>query len=428
MRRGAAAAITRRHVVGERRERGRRQGDVELVGHADAGDRLGHAPRGSATGGPARRRRRRPPTGSGASTLAEGVGRLAAARPLDQEGHAAVGRRAGDGSAEGCSTTSAMPSPRTASTASRPATPARSAATSAIASSTVGTRGQHDDAVGRSGHEAQARRRHDAERALAADQQPGEVVAGVVLHQPVEVAHHGAVAQHRLDAEHLGAHGAVAQHADAAGVGGHHAADRRAVPRGEVDAERPAGGVGVGVQRGEGRRRRRRSPARRGRRRARSRSSRRSDSTTAPSPRRRARRRRRARCCRPAARWPRRAGAPRHDGGHLVDVEPGRTTAAARRGSGRSSRPRSRARTSASVRTWSAPTMAASAASSAVGGEGTSQYGHGQLELVVGDRERRDQAQHVLARVRTSARARRRRSTPAARRPPSPPTPARRRS
>src|SRR5262245_25620636 len=49
---------------------------------------------------------------------------------------------------------------------------------------------------------------------------------------------------------------------------------------------------------------------------------------------------------------------------------------------------------SASTSTWSSPTIAAS---SGVSGEGTPQYVAGKLDLAVGDREGRDDAQHVLA-------------------------------
>ena len=79
------------------------------------------------------------------------------------------------------------------------------------------------------------------ERALAAAQQAGEVVARVVLDQPAEVGDDLAGAEHGLHAEQLPAGGAVSQHPEAAGVGGDRAADGGAVARGEVDAVAPAG-------------------------------------------------------------------------------------------------------------------------------------------------------------------------------------------
>jgi len=62
------------------------------------------------------------------------------------------------------------------------------------------------------------------------------VVAGVVAHEPGEVRHLGAVAEHRLHADHLAAGVAVAEDAQPAGVGGDGAADGRGVAAGEVDA------------------------------------------------------------------------------------------------------------------------------------------------------------------------------------------------
>ena len=58
-------------------------------------------------------------------------------------------------------------------------------------------------------------------------------------------------AQHHLEPHHLRAHASVAQHADAARIGGDHAADGRAVARGEVDAELEAGASRMGLQRSE---------------------------------------------------------------------------------------------------------------------------------------------------------------------------------
>ena len=99
--------------------------------------------------------------------------------------------------------------------------------------------------------QAQPRRGDHRQGPLAAGQQAGEVVAGVVLGQPGQVGHHAPVAQHRLDAGHLGPHRAVAHHMDPAGVRGDHPADRARVPRRQVDAEGQPGRVGVGLQPGQ---------------------------------------------------------------------------------------------------------------------------------------------------------------------------------
>ncbi len=100
-------------------------------------------------------------------------------------------------------------------------------------------------------YQAQPHGRDDAEGPLAADEQPGEVVAGVVLRQPAEVADHRAVGQHRLDPHHLRPRHAVHAHPDPARVRADRAADGRAVAGREVDAVLPAGGLHVPVQVGE---------------------------------------------------------------------------------------------------------------------------------------------------------------------------------
>ena len=102
------------------------------------------------------------------------------------------------------------------------------------------------------GHEREPHRGDNRERALAADEQRGQVVAGVVLDEPRQPPQHAPVGQHRLEAGDPGAHRAVAQHLRAAGVRRDHPADRRRVAGGEVDAEREPGPA----QRGRQRRRR----------------------------------------------------------------------------------------------------------------------------------------------------------------------------
>ena len=103
-------------------------------------------------------------------------------------------------------------------------------------------REQRDNDVRRAGHEPEPRGGDHGERAFAPAEEPGEVVAGVVLLEPVEAADDAAVGEHGLDAEDLAAGRAVAQHVDTAGVGRDGAADGRGVA---------------------GRRGRRRSPSRR---------------------------------------------------------------------------------------------------------------------------------------------------------------------
>ena len=66
----------------------------------------------------------------------------------------------------------------------------------------------------------QHRRGDDAERALGADEQLLEVVAGVVLAQAAQAVPDAPVGQHDLEAEHELARVAEAQHRGAAGVGG----------------------------------------------------------------------------------------------------------------------------------------------------------------------------------------------------------------
>ena len=76
-----------------------------------------------------------------------------------------------------------------------------------------------------------------AQRALAADKQLLEVVAGVVFQHAVHRREHRGVGEHGFEAEHLLAHHAVADHRIAAGVGGDRAADRSGPARAEVQRE-----------------------------------------------------------------------------------------------------------------------------------------------------------------------------------------------
>ena len=93
--------------------------------------------------------------------------------------------------------------------------------------------------------------RDQPERPLGADEQRGQVVAGVVLEQPGGAVDHAAVGEHRLQPGDAGAHGPVAQRAHPARVGGHQPAGGRAVAGAEVDGGIQARAARVRLQRGE---------------------------------------------------------------------------------------------------------------------------------------------------------------------------------
>ena len=86
----------------------------------------------------------------------------------------------------------------------------------------------------------------DAERALRADEQPGQVVAGHALDGAPPGAQHPPVGEHDLQAHHVVGGDAVLHAAQAAGVGGEVAADRAPVVAGGVRRiEQPGAGDGV---------------------------------------------------------------------------------------------------------------------------------------------------------------------------------------
>ena len=78
----------------------------------------------------------------------------------------------------------------------------------------------------------------DPERALRADEQAREVVAGARLARPRAGTDHAPVGQHDLEREHVLAHRPVADGVGPGGAGGRHAAERRVGAR--VDAEERA--------------------------------------------------------------------------------------------------------------------------------------------------------------------------------------------
>ena len=89
--------------------------------------------------------------------------------------------------------------------------------------------------AGRLRKKPQHRSRYDTERALGADEQLLEVVAGIVLQHAIHRRDNRAIGQHGLEAEHEIAHHAVAQHVHAAGVRRDVAAYRAAAARAEVE-------------------------------------------------------------------------------------------------------------------------------------------------------------------------------------------------
>ena len=103
----------------------------------------------------------------------------------------------------------------------------------------------------RRGTKRQRTRGDDAERALRADQQRGEVIAGVVLGQPGQTLDRVAVGEDHLQSGDPGAGGAVAQRPRTAGVAGHDPADRARVASGEVQPGVLAGAARGGLKRGQ---------------------------------------------------------------------------------------------------------------------------------------------------------------------------------
>ena len=106
-------------------------------------------------------------------------------------------------------------------------------------------RREHGGAVRGPRIEPQRRLGDERERALGADDELREVVAGRRLHELAAGADHLAARQHRLEPEHLVAGHAVLHGAHAAGVGGHVAAEARAVLAREDRVDEPVLGRGL---------------------------------------------------------------------------------------------------------------------------------------------------------------------------------------
>ena len=112
----------------------------------------------------------------------------------------------------------------------------------------AGHPGQHGQGGRLGGPQPEPGRGDDPEGALAARQQLGQVVAGVVGLNAAEPADHAAVGEHRFQPEQLSPGRAVPDGLDAARVGGDRAAHRGRVPGGQVHAVLQPGPGGVRPQ------------------------------------------------------------------------------------------------------------------------------------------------------------------------------------
>ena len=101
--------------------------------------------------------------------------------------------------------------------------------TACVTSAERGERGQHGRGLGRAGLHLHRHLGRHGQRALGADEQLGQVVAGRALHELAAGAQHPAVGQHDLEAEDVVAGHAVADGTHAAGVGADVAAERGAL-------------------------------------------------------------------------------------------------------------------------------------------------------------------------------------------------------
>src|SRR4029079_16353319 len=90
-------------------------------------------------------------------------------------------------------------------------------------------------------NESEACRGHNRERSLAAAKQTCEVIARVVLLEPVEESDDAAVREHRFDADDLTTGRPGAQDVYTPGVRRNHSADGRDFARSEIHAVLPAG-------------------------------------------------------------------------------------------------------------------------------------------------------------------------------------------
>ena len=188
---------------------------------------------------------RAPSASSSARRRSASVGRCRRARPARTRDAAAASGSRVPGM---CASTTSRQSREMSSKAvmRSPHVRSRRRASSSTASAGVST-ATHAVAVARGlREELQHRGGDDAERALGADEELLQVVAGVVLAQAAQAVPDAAVGQHHLEPEHQLARVAVAQHVDAARVGREVAADLAAALGGEREREtgaRPLGGL-----------------------------------------------------------------------------------------------------------------------------------------------------------------------------------------
>ena len=95
-------------------------------------------------------------------------------------------------------------------------------------------------AFGRAWQQAQAGGGDDAQRSLGPDQQMAQIVAGVILSQPLQVPNDGAVGQNRLDPQHQVACITVSQNSSAARIGSQDSAHPRRPLGCDGEGEQPA--------------------------------------------------------------------------------------------------------------------------------------------------------------------------------------------
>ena len=108
----------------------------------------------------------------------------------------------------------------------------------------AGERGEQRPVVRHRRLEFEHRPGDHAERALGADEEVLEVVAGVVLAQGPQAVEDPTVGEHRLEAEDVASGVAIAQHVEAAGVGGDGAPDGGAAAGAPVHRQLPVDGGG----------------------------------------------------------------------------------------------------------------------------------------------------------------------------------------
>ena len=82
----------------------------------------------------------------------------------------------------------------------------------------IGDRDPGELAAARRRHQFKDCSRDDSQRSLSAQEEPVQIVAGVVLTQPLEIRHDLAARQHHLESQYEIPGCAVTQYRDAAGI------------------------------------------------------------------------------------------------------------------------------------------------------------------------------------------------------------------